>query len=138
MIDFSSKIGQRALERLKTEDYIWLTVVDKKNKPIPNPVWFLWQNDHLLIYSRPIAKRLEHIAANPYVSLHFNGDSAGGDIMVFNARAEIDNAIPRPDAIPAYIEKYREGIKGINMTVESFSADYTQGFRVYPLSLRGF
>jgi PPOX class probable F420-dependent enzyme len=138
MIDFSSEFGKTALKRLQSEEYIWLTVVDGENRPIPNPVWFLWQNDHLLIYSRPSAKRLQHIAQNPRVSLNFNGDEAGGSIVVFSARAEIDKTIQPPDTFPAYIEKYREGIAGINMTVESFSRDYTVGFRVYPLSLRGF
>ena len=138
MIDFSSDFGKTALKRLHEEEYIWLTVVDSDNRPIPNPVWFLWQDEHLLIFSRPSAKRLNHIAKNSRVSLNFNGDAEGGSIVVFSARAEIDKTIPPPDKFPAYIEKYREGIKGINMTVESFSRDYTVGFRVYPLSLRGF
>lgn len=138
MLDFSSEFGKVALKRLQEEEYIWLTVVDSENRPIPNPVWFLWQNDHLLIFSRPSAKRLHHIAANPRVSLNFNGDAGGGSIVVISARAEIDKTIAPPDKFPTYIEKYREGIKGIKMTVESFSRDYTVGFRVYPLSLRGF
>lgn len=138
MIDFTSTIGQRALERLQAEEYVWLTVVDTKAKPIPNPVWFLWQEDHLLIYSKPAAKRLIHIAENPNVSLHFNGSADGGDIIVFTAKAELDSTIPSPDKVPAYIEKYREAIPKIAMTIESFSSTYSQGFRVIPLSLRGF
>jgi PPOX class probable F420-dependent enzyme len=138
MIDFSSELGKRALERLQSEEYIWLTVVDSANRPIPNPVWFIWQENHLLIYSKPDAKRLKHIAANPNVSLNFNGDAEGGDIIVFSARAEIDTSIPPSATIPAYVEKYREGVKGIGMTVESLSSAYSAGFRVYPLSVRGF
>ena len=43
-----------------------------------------------------------------------------------------------PPAIqnPAYIEKYSQGITGINMTPESLSRDYSVALRFHPSHLR--
>jgi PPOX class probable F420-dependent enzyme len=138
MIDFSTKHGQRALERLQSEIAIWLTTVDDQGVPQPNPVWFLWQDGTLLFYSMPVAKRLRYIVRRPLVAAHFNGDEVGNDVVVLTGEARLDPSTPPAIEVLAYIEKYREGIKDINMTPESFSKEYSVAFRMTPTKLRGF
>ena len=137
MVDFSGELGTRAHERLTTEQVIWLTTVAPSGTPHPRPVWFLWDGSAFLIYSQPTAKKLEHIARNPQVALHFNSTPDGDDIQVFLATATIDHNPPRAQDVEAYLTKYRTAIADIGMTPETLSATFTVLLRAVPTKLRG-
>ena len=72
MLDLSTKFGRIAKKHLKSEYFIWLTTVDSTGTPRPRPVWFIWQDDTVLIFSQAKAFKVKHIKNNPKVSLHFN------------------------------------------------------------------
>lgn len=138
MLDFSTPLGQRALQRLKTEYVVWLTTVDSKGSPQPRPVWFVWDGEAFTIYSRAQAKKVQHIARNPHVSLHFDGGARGEDIQVFLGIAEIvENPVPTNENA-AYSEKYGSGIIGLGMTGKSFAKEYAVCIRIKPSRLRSF
>jgi PPOX class probable F420-dependent enzyme len=133
----NSEFGRRVARRLAEDRIIWLTTTDSGGVPQPRPVWFLWQEDHFLIYSRPDTAKLGHIVNNPSVALNFNGDSHGGDIIVFTGEAELaPDARPAND-VPAYVAKYTAGFARINMTADQFAAAYSEPIRVRPVKLRG-
>lgn len=136
-IETKSEFGQRVVRRLTEDRIIWLTTVDSSGTPQPRPVWFLWQDDAFLIYSRPNTAKLDHIALNPSVSLNFNGDSYGGDIIVFNGLAELVEDAPPASEVAAYVSKYRDGFTRINMTAAQFASAYSVAVRVRPVKLRG-
>jgi PPOX class probable F420-dependent enzyme len=137
MVDFSGELGARAQERLATELVIWLTTVTPSGVPQPRPVWFLWDGDAFLIYSEPTAKKVEHIEGNSHVALHFNTTADGEDVQVFLATATVDRDPPLVKDVDAYLDKYREEIKAINMTPESMSTRYNILLRAVPTRLRG-
>ncbi len=138
-IDTSTDFGARVARRLRHEQIGWLVTVDGDGTPQPSPIWFLWEKDAgtLLIYSRPDAPKMGNIAANPRVALHLDGDGRGGDIVVLTGSARHDEDAPPADAVPAYVEKYREGIVRIGMEPESMAAAYSAAIRVTPEELRG-
>jgi PPOX class probable F420-dependent enzyme len=137
MIDLSSTFGQRVQRRLKEERIIWLTTVSESARPQPRPVWFLWDGETFMIYSRPNTFKLQHLQNNPNVALHLDGNGMGGDIVVFIGVAEIpEDALPANEVTP-YVEKYRDGMERLNMTPEVFGDSYSVPIRVKPLSLRG-
>jgi PPOX class probable F420-dependent enzyme len=136
-IDTSTDFGHRVSRRLKDEIVIWLTTTDSNGTPQPRPVWFLWDGETFLIYSMPGTHKLAHIRANPRVALNFDGDGHGGDIAVFTGTATLQEGVVPSEHGPDYIQKYRSDIRGIDMTVESFSREYTVAIRVTPDKLRG-
>jgi PPOX class probable F420-dependent enzyme len=138
MIDFSGDFGARAARRLDEEIVIWLTTVRADGAPQPSPVWFLWADQELLIYSKPNAPKLRNIQGNPNVSLHFDGDGEGGDIVILAGQARIDEQAPSALEVTAYLEKYSEQITDIQMTPTSFARAYSTAIRVTPTKLRGF
>jgi PPOX class probable F420-dependent enzyme len=71
------------------------------------------------------------------VALHLDGDGKGGDIVVVTGDARTDPQAPPADKVPAYIAKYREGMKRIGMTPESFARAYSVAIRITPTRLRG-
>ncbi|MEM7031661.1 MAG: TIGR03667 family PPOX class F420-dependent oxidoreductase [Chloroflexota bacterium] len=137
MIDTNTEFGQRVLRRLEEDQIIWLTTVSKKGIAQPRPIWFLWEDDTVMMYSQPNTFKLGHIKRNPHVALNFNGDDHGGDIIVFTGVCEVDEKAPRADDHAAFIEKYQTGIKRINMTPKSFSDTYSVAIRATLSSLRG-
>lgn len=88
--------GERVRRRLREEQVIWITTVGRDGTPQPNPVGFLLQDDNsILVYNAVRANRTGHVADRPRVSLHFDGDGAGGDIVVFTGTARrVDDAPP--------------------------------------------
>ncbi|GAB4130256.1 MAG: TIGR03667 family PPOX class F420-dependent oxidoreductase [Roseiflexaceae bacterium] len=136
--DPSTPFGTQVESRLKQDYVIWLTTVRADGTPQPSPVWFVWDGASFLIYSRANTPKLRNIAKNPKVALNFNSSADGENIVVINGTAVVDTEAPTPDQVAIYLEKYREGIGNINMTVESFSANYHVAIRVTPTGVRGF
>lgn len=124
------------LHRLQSEQVIWLTTVSGSGAPQPSPVWFLWQDDSILIFSQPGAPKVRAIRRNPHVSLNFNSNPFGGDVVILSGMAMLDDGGLRADEIPAYIEKYREGLVDLGMSPEAFAADYRQAIVTRPTRLR--
>jgi len=137
MLDLSGDFGARVARRLADEPIIWLTTLRADGTPQPSPVWFLWSNQELLIFSQPNTQKLRNITRSPKVALNFDGDGQGGNIVVFTAEARIDDQpLPEPDAA-AYVEKYRALIAQLGATPEGFAQLYSVLLRVTPTSVRG-
>ena len=138
MIDFNTEFGQRVQKRLEHESVIWLTTVDSKGNPQPRPVWFHWDGETVLIFSQADGAKVRQIKGNSRVALNLNSTPDGGDVMVLLGEATIEEGKVNPERLTDYIRKYREGIKDIGMTPESFEADYHVAIFVKPTTLRGF
>ncbi|MFC1923423.1 TIGR03667 family PPOX class F420-dependent oxidoreductase [Chloroflexota bacterium] len=137
MIDFTSVFGVRAERRLIEDQVVWLTTVDIHGKPQPRPVWFLWDGESLLVYSRPNAHKVRHIETNPHVSLNFNSDHSGGDIVTLLGEAHIAKSPINGGLIARYVEKYRQGMDDLSLSPVDFSNTYSVAIRIKPTSLRG-
>ena len=136
-LDTSTEFGARVERRLRDERIIWMTTVGPDRTPQPSPVWFHWDGQAFLVYSRPDTPKLRNIGANPRVALNLDGDGRGGDIVVLTGDARIDPSAPPADAVPDYVVKYREAITRIGMTPESFAQAYSVAVRMTPTGLRG-
>ena len=136
MIDFTTELGKHAEKRLSEEYVVWLTTVSQTASPQPNPVWFYWDGKVLLLYSQPSAHKVRNIARNPRVSVNFQADDDGGDIVVLTGTASIEKNPPKHDQ--RYIQKYRSHIPKIGLTPESLASTYSVEIKVTPEKLRGF
>jgi PPOX class probable F420-dependent enzyme len=137
MIDLSTEFGQRVQRRLEEERIIWLTTVSGSSKPQPRPVWFLWDGETFLIYSRRNTFKERHINENPSVTLHFDGDGLGGDIVVFTGIAQFPEDAPPADQVPMYVDKYQQGFVRLGMSKEEFAQTYSVVIQIVPTKLRG-
>jgi PPOX class probable F420-dependent enzyme len=135
--DAASDFGRRVRRRLQDEQIIWLSTVGADGTPQPNPVWFLWEGETLLIYSLPDAARLAHIARNPRVALHFDGNGQGGDIVVLAGEARVAPEDGPADAHAAFVAKYAEKIARSFGAPAHFAARYSTPLRVTPTRVRG-
>ena len=137
-IDTSSDFGKRIARQLDDERVVWLTTVGKSGTPAPNPVWFLWHDDEILISSQPDKAKLHNIADHRQVALNFNATHTGGDVGVISGTAVIVEEPITGEAATAYNAKYADDITRLGMTPEQFHASYSVLIRITPDKLRGF
>jgi len=131
VIDQDTEFGARAARRLRDEIVIWMTTITPDGSPLPRPVWFLWDGDEsAVMYSRP-SPRVRNLEANPLVTLNFDGDGEGGDIIVLSGTAAVDPELPPADGSPDYLAKYDKHIEGIGMNPESFARAYSVPVRIH-------
>jgi PPOX class probable F420-dependent enzyme len=136
-IDQNTEFGARVARRLANDLVIWLTTVRTSMRPDPSIVWFWWDGETLLIYSQPNKQKLRNITRNPTVTLNFDSDGQGGNVIVITGMAQIDEQAPPVHQHAAYAEKYAAKIKGMHLTAESFGRSYSVAIRVTPTKLRG-
>lgn len=137
MINLTSPYGKRVVQRLEEDNIIWLTTVDSHERPQPRPVWFLWDGESILIFSREEGYKIRHIENNSQVSLNFDSDGRGGDIVVLLGEAIIEKSELPKELIIKYLAKYEQGLSRLNMTPEEFQSNYIVAIRISPTSLRG-
>ena len=136
-IDVTTDFGKRVERRLREETIVWLTTVRRDGTPQPTPVWFLWDGETILMYSQPNQQKERNIARSPKVSLNFDGNGRGGDIIVLTGEARIVPDAPLATDVPEYVAKYAEGIKGIGMTPESMAQAFSVAIRITPTDVHG-
>lgn len=129
--------GWRVRNRLETEIVAWLTTVRFDGMPQSSPIWFWWDDETILIYSKDDTARLRNLERSPAASFHFDGNGRGGDIVVLEGTAGVSEDPPASE-VPAYQEKYREEIPRIGHDPGSFSIAYPVPVRFTPRRLRGF
>lgn len=139
-IDETTPFGKRVAERLRTESVAWLTTVGKDGTPQPNPIWFLWDGaDGVIVYNAVKANRMQHVRARPQVSLNFNADAGGGDVVVIRGTAAEAPDLPSSDHNPEFQAKYGDKIQaGPWRTPERFDRDYPHKLRITIQGVRGF
>ncbi len=139
MIDPTTPAGARTVERLQTELILWLTTVTPGGQPQTSPVWFLWADGEILLYSRADTPRLANIRGNPRVAANLDGDRDGGDVVVIEGEARVvHEQATLADVPPTYVDKYAEKLAAFGWTMESMLVDYPAEIRIRPTRVRAW
>lgn len=125
-----------AEKRLRDEKIAWLTTVRRDGQPQSSPVWFLWRDGEVIVYSRPTTQKLRNLQANPKVAVHLRDIDDGSDIVSLEGEAVVDERYPQAAAIPGYVEKYRSMIADLRMDPASFAKAYSMPIRIRPARMR--
>jgi PPOX class probable F420-dependent enzyme len=144
MIDESTELGARILERLSQERVIWMTTVDH-GAPQPAPVWFLYERgadrERIIVYSRTNARRIANIMAEPKVALNLNCTPGGGQVHVVRGVARIAMELSPVLECEAYIARYRDWVeeeKSWGGTFDGFAAQYSVPIEITDLRVWGW
>src|SRR5215207_8906028 len=103
VVDTNTEFGARVAERLRNDELLWLTTVSRDGTPQPSLIWFYWDGETILIFSQPNTPKLRNIGANPRVSLNFQANDEGEDVIILTGHAVLD-----PSASPSNLhDEYR-------------------------------
>lgn len=123
-------------ERLDGELVAWMTTVNAAGQPQTSPVWFLVQDEVIVVYSLDNTPRRRNVAANAHVSLNLNSTPSGGEVVIIEGSAAVIPDGPPADEDGPYVAKYREAMSDLGMTPASFAADYPVRIHIQPTRLR--
>ena len=132
VFDSGSPSDLHARERLANDVIGWLTTVRPDGRPQTFPIWFLWEDGEALVYSDRRARRNANLASNPCVTLHLNDDGRGGDVVILEGDARIDDDTPPPQEHAAYLAKYGALIESSFTTAQEFASIYNVPIRIRP------
>jgi PPOX class probable F420-dependent enzyme len=80
-------LTQEVSDKLRSDQYGWLTTVTESGEPVPRLVWFYFGGADFTVYSTPQAAQVVHIAQRPHVSLNLDSDGNGYGIVVTGVAA---------------------------------------------------
>jgi PPOX class probable F420-dependent enzyme len=139
VIDPATKAGAHAARRLEHDLVLWLTTVTPAGQPQASPVWFLWHETEILVFSRGDTPRAANIRANPRVAASFDSDGDGGDVVSLEGEARIvRERATVVDVPPAYIDKYAKGLAENGWTMATMLVDYPVEIRVQVTRVRAW
>ena len=135
-LDPSTEAGATALERLETELMAWMTTLDPDGQPQSSPIWFLWRDGEILVYSHVRAPRNANVEANPRVAFNLNTDPDGEAVVTMEGMARIDPGLPLASADPAFQAKHGHMIDGYGWTREWHAETYPVPIVIAPTRWR--
>lgn len=132
--DPGTPFGERVHRRLREEPVIWLSTVARDGTPEPNPVWFLWDGDTILVYNVAGAHRLRHVRSRPQVALHLDRTATEVGAIVVTGLAEVVEDHPPADQVPAWVAKYGDLMSS---SPRAWATRFPVALRVRPTKVRG-
>jgi PPOX class probable F420-dependent enzyme len=138
MLDLTDPRQAHIDQRLRSDPVIWLGSVRPDGRPHLVVVWFLWDGETLLIFSKPNQK-IANIRQNPSVTLALDDTRQGADPIVIEGRATLLDE-PASALLPvheAYLAKYAQRIAALGYTPETMARAYSQAIRVVPTRFIG-
>jgi PPOX class probable F420-dependent enzyme len=134
VLDRSTPQGAKARALISDAYVAWLTTVRPNGQPQSSPVWFVVEDGEFLVFSLADTARIANLAANRRVSLNLDSN-AGRDVVAVEGEATVGEG-PSSLDIAAYQDKYRDGMRRIGHTPESFAARYPIPIRIKPIRWR--
>ncbi len=135
VLDPSDGRSAHFIERLAADRAAWLTTVAADGTPQTSPVWFVWNDGALQLYSRR-SPRVDNIRNHPRVAFNLDGNRKGGDIFVVEGTATIDEDAPPAFANLDYLAKYKPVMDEYGWTPEWFAGNYPVAVSVEPTRFR--
>ncbi|GCE13701.1 TIGR03667 family PPOX class F420-dependent oxidoreductase [Tengunoibacter tsumagoiensis] len=126
----SLELNPHVTERLRSDEIAWLNTVRPDGRPHSIPVWFLWEEESILIFSKPDNQKIRNLRQNHFVTLTLDNTRGGGDVVILEGTAELLEVGAANASIPTYNEKYSDGLKRIGVSPENFTKLYSQPIRI--------
>jgi PPOX class probable F420-dependent enzyme len=116
-------------ERLRREPVGWLATVRPDRAPRSVPVWFLWEDPVVLVFTGVNTQKVRNIAENPAVWMTLNAAEAGNDFVLLGGTGElVDPAMMSAATTPGFVEKYRGLLR--DQTMNEWAAAFSQPIRI--------
>jgi PPOX class probable F420-dependent enzyme len=115
---------------LADEPVIWLSTVREDGMPHLVPVWFWWDGQTVLVFSKPNAVKVRALRANPRAMIALGEPDDDFDVAMVEAQADLLDETPVvPDA---FFTKYADKLAAGRLDRETFRATCTQAIRFKP------
>lgn len=131
LLDLTDAKEAHIEERLRENMIIWLGTVRPDGRPHLVAVWFLWDGETILIFSKPDQK-IRNLKQNQHVALALDDTRLGAEPITLEGEADLLEHGAADASLPAYEAKYAEFMKRYGWTGASMTASYSEPIRVRP------
>lgn len=84
-----AKLDAHAAERLGREPVVWLQTVSPTGHPHAVPVWFVWHDPVVTLFTRPDTAKVGHLRRHPGVGIALDTAAGGTDVITGQGEAAI-------------------------------------------------
>ena len=131
LLDVTRTDDRHTSERLSAERIIWLGTVRPDGRPRNVPVWFVWHDPMVLIFSMPKTAKVRDVRLSPAVSLALDSADGGQDIVLAEGRAELIAGAERHPHFLAgkFREKYAQSMGA--MSFDQWRSTFSQPLLIH-------
>jgi PPOX class probable F420-dependent enzyme len=123
---------------LRDDPVVWLSSVQSNGHPHLVPVWFLWDGDRILAFSKPHARKVDNLRDQPSVMLAVGTPGLEFDVELIEATAELPDE-PAMTVMPeGFGAKYRELLHRAGLSAQRFAEVYSQPIVLRPTRFLGY
>jgi PPOX class probable F420-dependent enzyme len=137
-MDDTSLAAARLRRFLEEEPVVWLSTVRPDGTPHLVPIWFWWDGEALLVFSKPNAQKVQNLAANPAVMLALGDAEDDFDVGMLEGRAELLDEPTSAVLPPAHLAKYERQLAAIGLSADEYAETYSQVVRIVPVRPLGW
>ncbi len=132
-MDGTNRSASRIRRFLEREPVVWLSTVRPDGGPHLVPIWFWWDGDSLLVFSKPNAQKVRNLRDRASVMLALGDAEDDFDVGMLEGRAELLDR-PTRDVMPAaHVAKYASQLGALGLSAEAYAATYSQVIRIRPV-----
>lgn len=128
-----SPAAARILRFLEREPVVWLSTVRPDGGPHLVPIWFLWDGEAILVFSKPNAQKVRNLRERGSVMLALGDADDDFDVGVLEGSAELLDRPTREVMPAAHVAKYASQLATLGLTAEAYAATYSQVIRIRPI-----
>ena len=132
-MDPTAPTADRIRRFLEEEPVVWLSTVRPDGDPHLVPIWFWWDGEALLVFSKPNAQKVRNLRVNRSVMLALGDADDDFDVGMVEGEAELLDAPARVEWLAGHLEKYEDRMAAIGLSGEEFAATYSQVIRIRPV-----
>ena len=123
---------------LRTDPVVWLSTVRDDGRPHLVPVWFHWDGEQIVAFSKPRARKVENLRGRPSVMLAVGMPGPDFEVELIEATAELPDA-PSAALMPdGFARKYGELLRRAGLTAQRFAEVYSQAIVLRPTRFLGY
>src|SRR4029079_15676894 len=123
---------------LEREPVVWLSTVRPDGGPHLVPIWFWWDGEAVLVFSKPGAQKVRNLRAHPSVMLALGDAEDDFDVGLVRGRAELLDRPSRETLPPGLFAKYAARLSAMGVDAAEFAATYSQVIRIVPDTYLGW
>ena len=123
---------------LRDDPVAWLSSVQPDGRPHVVPVWFHWDGERIVAFSKPNARKIGNLRDQPSVMLAAGTPGPEFEVELIEAIAEIPEADASEVMPEGFGAKYRELLRRANLTVQRFAEVYSQPIVLRPTRFLGY
>ena len=141
----ASEAPKRSAERrrqadaaLRSDPVVWLSSVRPDGRPHLVPVWFHWDGEQIVAFSKPNARKVGNLRDQPFVMLAVGTPGPDFEVELIEATAELPKT-PAAEVMPsAFGAKYRDLLRRAGLSLQRYAEVYSQPIVLRPTRFLGY